>query len=201
MVRLNRKLGSLRRFVAHLGTPANESQGFTLIELMVVVGVLGILVAIAGPAYEKYQAKAQQSEAKLALSAIYSLEKGFYSEYGAYVPSFDAIGYFPEGKKRAYRIGWSSSGPLYAGVIDGYSGAFTNRYYDWVNWSKTNNACTLAAGALATPPVAVDETPFDVDNPQSLTVAATGRILQNGGCDQWKIDHSKKLENVRNGLY
>lgn len=39
-----------------------NQEGFTLIELMIVVGIIGILVAIAAPNFSRYQSKARQSE-------------------------------------------------------------------------------------------------------------------------------------------
>ncbi|AMS32353.1 hypothetical protein AEM42_08010 [Betaproteobacteria bacterium UKL13-2] len=49
-------------------------QGFTLIELMIVVAIIGILAAVAIPAYQDYTAKAQGSE-------IYSLLSGLKTPY------------------------------------------------------------------------------------------------------------------------
>jgi type IV pilus assembly protein PilA len=46
-----------------------EQQGFTLIELMIVVAIIGILAAVALPAYQDYTARAKISEAILAASA------------------------------------------------------------------------------------------------------------------------------------
>ncbi|MBI2370572.1 MAG: prepilin-type N-terminal cleavage/methylation domain-containing protein, partial [Deltaproteobacteria bacterium] len=51
----------LRRF--------HNRQGFTLIELMIVVAIIGILAAIAIPNFLRFQAKSKQSEAKTNLAA------------------------------------------------------------------------------------------------------------------------------------
>ncbi|MDD4946212.1 MAG: pilin [Gallionella sp.] len=50
----------------------NVQKGFTLIELMIVVAIIGILAAVAIPAYQDYTAKAQASEAFVLLDGLKS---------------------------------------------------------------------------------------------------------------------------------
>ena len=59
----------------------NNQSGFSLVELMVVVAIIGILATVAIPSVSKYMAKARQSEAKAALSSLYSANKSFFVEY------------------------------------------------------------------------------------------------------------------------
>jgi type IV pilus assembly protein PilA len=59
------------------------TKGFTLIELMIVVAIIGILAAIAIPNFVKFQCKAKQSEAKTALKAIYTVELAYTGEFGS----------------------------------------------------------------------------------------------------------------------
>jgi type IV pilus assembly protein PilA len=68
-----------------------KQEGFTLIELMIVVAIIGILAAIAIPNFLQYQMKSRQSEAKTNLQAIKTSEVAFQGERGCY------IGVQPEG--------------------------------------------------------------------------------------------------------
>src|SRR5262245_20670651 len=60
-------------------------KGFTLIELMIVVAIIGILAAIAIPNFLQYQMKSRQSEAKTNLQAIKTSQVSFQAERGCYV--------------------------------------------------------------------------------------------------------------------
>ena len=70
--------------------------GFTLIELMVVVVILGILATLAVPRYNRFVAKSRQSEAKTNLGHIAMLEDAYRVEYEEYV-NLTAIGDDPGG--------------------------------------------------------------------------------------------------------
>jgi type IV pilus assembly protein PilA len=72
--------------------------GFTLIELMIVVAIIGILASIAIPNYLKFEMKARQSEAKMNLGAIFICQKSYYGEFSTYAGgslAFDRIGWSP----------------------------------------------------------------------------------------------------------
>ena len=62
----------------------NSQKGFTLIELMIVVAIIGILAAVAVPAFMEYMRKGKKAEADIALNRIGKSGKSFYVERSAY---------------------------------------------------------------------------------------------------------------------
>lgn len=88
-----------------------KEEGFTLVELMVVVAIIGLLSAVAVPNFKKYQAKSKISEAKLQLSALYTAEQAFFSDYNIYANCLQYMGFDPSGEvgNRYYAIGFPAA--------------------------------------------------------------------------------------------
>ncbi|MCP5058814.1 MAG: prepilin-type N-terminal cleavage/methylation domain-containing protein [bacterium] len=96
----------------------NRKRGFTLIELMIVVAIIGILAAIAIPNFLRFQLRSKTGEARTNLAGIRTAEESYFAEYGVYIAQsagvpatggtnqktawstgtgFDTMGWAPEG--------------------------------------------------------------------------------------------------------
>ncbi len=67
-------------------------QGFTLIELMIVVAIIGILAAVALPAYQDYTVRAKVSEVMLAASGPKTAIAEWYQTKGSLPAEADSLG-------------------------------------------------------------------------------------------------------------
>ena len=103
-------------------------QGFTLIELMIVVAIIGILAAIAIPAYQDYTVRAKLSEAIGALAAAKTSVSEYYISVGEMPPLQADSGV--------------SSGAVANGDV------VTGLVYTRINTSSSTIAATLAATKL-----------------------------------------------------
>lgn len=127
-----------------------NNKGFTLIELMIVVAIIGILAAIAIPNFMSYQCKSKQSEAKTNLGAIATSEETYMAEHNVYKAAGDIAAL-------ASNIGWQSKGSpkyAYSVALDGTTGfdatatgTISSNTDTWTmdetrTLSNTANACT-----------------------------------------------------------
>ena len=74
------------------------NSGFTLIELMIVVAIIGILAAVAIPSYQDYTARAQVSEAISLASSYKSAMSEFYGMRGQWPTHLTVVGSVLVGK-------------------------------------------------------------------------------------------------------
>ena len=72
--------------------------GFTLVELMITVAILGVLAAVSIPAYSNYMNRAKQADAIIGLKSAQMAQEQYFSENNAYsgtidiLPGFDDTG-------------------------------------------------------------------------------------------------------------
>ena len=162
--------------------------GFTLIELMIVVAIIGILSVVAIPTFDGYQKKAKKAEAKIALSNLYTGEKVFYSEYNTYVADLGAIGY-----------GYGSKGPKY--YISGFGVANTSVT---IGGAGLNKEMLKISGAFGGPgntnPYCSTGNTIDGRNnaaSANFNAGAVGGIgSKSEACDVWHINQDKVLVNA-----
>ncbi|MDR1314633.1 MAG: prepilin-type N-terminal cleavage/methylation domain-containing protein [Deltaproteobacteria bacterium] len=90
---------------------ASARAGFTLIELIVVVSIIGILSSIAIPQYAKYRKGAQDNAGQAAYHAVAMAQEAFFTESGNYIDEYTSL---------ALRGGLVKDANVYYGVIDLY---------------------------------------------------------------------------------
>jgi type IV pilus assembly protein PilA len=150
-------------------------KGFTLIELMIVVAIIGILAAIAIPNFLKFQAKSKQSEAKTNLKGVYTAETGYFGESNSY-SGFDDIKWEPVGASRYH---YTLTGAL-SGNTSLEKGATATGSSNWTG----HGGATPALGTA----------------PQAFTAGAIGNIDSDATNDSWIINDVNDLDYTENDV-
>lgn len=171
--------------------------GFSLVELMLVVAIIGILATIAVPTFISYQLRSKAAEASTNIGAIQRSLEAHYAEYNSYVSAmpptpntvgsttqpwglsasdlhgFNKIGFVPEGKV-FFQYGVTSDGGTSYTIgarsdLDG-DGAYNT-------WGYVNPADDAPIGVVG---------PFDTCAPTGVLDAGSmlpNRLQQIGPCD------------------
>ncbi|HEY4882105.1 MAG TPA: prepilin-type N-terminal cleavage/methylation domain-containing protein [Myxococcales bacterium] len=160
--------------------------GFTLIELMIVVSIIGILAAVAIPNFFEFQARSKQSEAKANLKAIFTAEKAFFQERNRFSTLTGEVGFEPERNNR-YAYFLAASGELQARVssVSARGTTFTGIQVDTFKYGSRQaqtyspTTCFTEAGLTSTP------------HP-GFVATAQGNIDADAVIDQWSVSSNSR---------
>lgn len=112
-----------------------NNKGFTLIEVMIVVAIIGILAAIAYPSYDEYVKRGNRTEGQAFLQDVAARQERYFSQNNAYITDTDDLA----------KLGVSASSPtgkytLSLSDDDGYTLTVENNFNDTKCEDLTLNA-------------------------------------------------------------
>jgi prepilin-type N-terminal cleavage/methylation domain-containing protein len=198
----------------------NQRYGFSLLELMVAVAIIGILAVIGITNYGKTRARTRQSEAKASLSTIFVAEASFFGEWSQYTVDLQNIGFGVYGTRLRYITGFYSGSACtgYSTTL-GAPAELTTFSNTWscganvnaagvgqaVNWMLPATITMVANQCTSNPP-ALSGTVSACDNTltsQGFTAIAIGDPNSDVGqnpLDGWAINNGKFLSNTTSGI-
>ncbi len=187
-----------------------SNKGFSLVELMVVVAIIGILASVAIPQFSKFQSKARQSEAKTKMGAAFTALKSFQSEWNFFTIDLRNAGFGIEGANQRYNVGYVQA----AAGCAAYPAAATGIPQETVanRLASANmpvgSAFVYPAGAVPTAPTGAQTN--DICTGVAFTVATWGNPnsgnvqpvynAATGSGDIWTINQLKVISNPFSGI-
>jgi len=181
--------------------------GFSLVELMIVVAVIGLLAAVGVPQYEKMQARARTSEAKIALSIIYTAEQSFKTEWGQYTIDLKNIGAAMTGSNLRYVAGFHLGFNCTGYITDPAPGEDpnANNWTDgpvnsgnqpatFMNVSSVSDRVPASIGMATSCDAQLGFEANAHGDPRNSQIAA-----DLGVNDSWSIDQNKSIKHVKIG--
>jgi len=181
-------------------TKIKNSKGFTLIELMIVVAIVGILAAIAIPNFITYQAKSRTSEAKVNLGSIYVSVLAFRGESATNTfvgANFVSAGYQPTGQSiYTYRI---DTGAIACNTVNAVN-FYLATPCDFI--LPTGPAPLAATAVTTTVPTIPPDSPgsagcvIAADTAGTFTSTAVGNPDADAALDCWTINQLRVLSHI-----
>lgn len=174
--------------VREKATARGREGGFSLIELMISLAIIGILATIAIPRFIVYRERAFQAEVKSNLVALRASEISFFSENNkGYTDDLSQVAWRPEGTPRY----------LYGFVSDGFPAA--SGVNDTAELAATTNVGYSTVSMVLFPGVPLTHTDLpasSVVTPNGFTAAAVGNVDDDPSLDEWTIDQNAVILHV-----
>ena len=185
---------------------SSNSAGFSLVEMMVVVAIIGVMATIAIPNMNKMTEIARQGEAKAQIAAIYAAEKAFYGEFSYYTYCLYQVGYVPDSQVRFYFTGFYNG----RGVSDGGLQATYDAVPTPCNISSSiawfgahRNDASFEMSRWANPALTGTGLPgnYDVFVRSAFRGVAFGSVSNTAKImDVWSIDQNKNIIHEQVGI-
>ncbi len=154
-------------------------QGFTMIELMIVVAIIGFLSMISVPSFLKFLSKAKRAEAYMNLGSLYVAQKTYWAENG----TFSSVLLGKDG------IGWKP---------EGYSGGGAQEKFNYTyGFNQGQEGQNYFTGKLSAPQSALGTTKADKEG---FIIAAAGDIDGDGTADLLTVNHHNDIKVVVDDL-
>ena len=191
----------------------SSTKGFTLVELMIVVAIIGILASVAIPNYSKFQAKARQTEAKVELSGLFTAEQSYAVDQNTFVACIADIGLIVGSKALYYNLGFGGTATG-CGAVGGTS---CKSVFSQGGTTTTSGTCAIKGATASTPNLSADGDYYmlGVSMNSAVTSASPGGSVSQGSfqaiakggvatgvtsTDTWTIDNNNVLLNVTSGI-
>ena len=155
---------------------ARNETGFTLVELTIVVGIVGILATLVLPNYLRYRAQSAQSEAKANLAGIFVSQTAYFADTGRY-GSFAEIGFVIAGTTNRYTYRSPASG--------GAGGPVPTQGTDLY---ASNAGSSAAGGTIVAPGGTFVNAGGTVGAVPAFTASATGNVDGDPTTDNWHVN-------------
>jgi prepilin-type N-terminal cleavage/methylation domain-containing protein len=193
-------------------------KGFTLVELLIVVAIIGVLATVGIPTFKRMMEKSKKSEAKVNLGNLFTTEAAFYSEYGGYGNNLVSMGYEVDGNltEMIYHMGFNEAGgvaawtctaaalPAIGSSMGGSINLSLNTYYPGGGTTCNQfGRTTLAIDSAGAKGVAADPYGTFLASASGVIAGGVDRDTANGdvnNLDSWTIDETRTLRNTHDGV-